>query len=78
MGIGKLNGEMFLDFDVNKLLHADALSVFINIFNEMNLKDSIYHASISLLIRLGKNKKLVIHAILKLSICILAHSHLWC
>jgi len=58
VGIGKLNGEIFLDFDVNKLLHADALSVFINIFNEMNLKDSIYHASISLLIRLASSSKI--------------------
>jgi len=58
VGIGKLNGEIFLDFDVNKLLHADALSVFINIFNEMNLKDSIYQASISLLIRLASSSKI--------------------
>ena len=73
VGIEKMNGEIFLDFDVNKLLHADALSVFVNIFNEMNLKDSIYEASITLLIRLGMNRKLLIHAILKLIICILVH-----
>eukprot|EP00795_Rhopilema_esculentum_P013826 gene13826-4759_t len=45
-------------FNPRNLLHADALSIFVTLLNEVNLKESIFAASISLLNELAASSKI--------------------
>lgn len=52
-------GKIVDDFDLKNLLHADSLSIFVNILNDVSLRASIYASSISLLSGLGNNNSIL-------------------